>query len=118
MNLRSYNNDIYKPGSTLKRTLWYFINMFIFKTMFPFSSKMKVAIVKNFGAKIGNRVLIKPNYPWFVEIGSDVWIGAKSVVCPDVMCSKDSILSIGSIATSDLKRNSVYQRNPVIKKEI
>jgi putative colanic acid biosynthesis acetyltransferase WcaF len=134
---------------------------------------MKVAILKKFGAKIGSRVLIKPNinikYPWFLEIGSDVWIGervwidnltkvtigsnvcisqdtylltgshnykkdsfdlmlgeivledgvwigAKSVVCPNVVCEKNSILTVGSIATTNLNKNSVYQGNPAILK--
>jgi len=46
----------------------------------------------------------------FLEQG--VWIGAMSVVCPNVRCHEHSILTVGSVATSDLEPNSIYQGNP------
>ena len=80
VSLRDFNNDWFKPGrSSLIILIWYFINILFFKNrFFPFSS-IKVFILKFFGAKIGERVLLKPGinikYPWKLEIGSDVWIG-------------------------------------------
>lgn len=44
-----------------------------------------------------------------------VWIGAKATVCPGVTCKSHSVLSVGSIATSDLEAYSIYQGNPAIK---
>jgi putative colanic acid biosynthesis acetyltransferase WcaF len=79
VKLNQYNNDTYKPGSTLKRTLWYFANMLFFKTLLPFPSSFKTALLRLFGAKVGSGVVIKPDvnikYPWFLEIGNNCWIG-------------------------------------------
>lgn len=41
-----------------------------------------------------------------------VWIGAKSIVCPGVKCKSHAVLSVGSVAVSDLEPYSVYQGNP------
>lgn len=48
-----------------------------------------------------------------LEEGS--WIGAKAVVCPGVSCGSHSILTVGSVATKDLKSYSIYQGNPAVK---
>lgn len=44
-----------------------------------------------------------------------VWIGARSVVCPHVTCYSHSILTVGSVATSDLQAYTIYQGNPAIE---
>ena len=44
-----------------------------------------------------------------------VWIGAQSVVCPGVTCRSHAILSVGSVATSNLEAYSIYQGNPAVK---
>jgi putative colanic acid biosynthesis acetyltransferase WcaF len=41
-----------------------------------------------------------------------VWIGAQTVVCPGVVCKSHSILTVGSVATSELKAYTIYQGNP------
>jgi putative colanic acid biosynthesis acetyltransferase WcaF len=78
-NLGKYDNSWYRPGNPVKRWLWYLLNILFFKTpLFPFY-KFKVFLLKLFGAKVGHNVLIKPlvniKYPWFLEIGNNVWIG-------------------------------------------
>jgi putative colanic acid biosynthesis acetyltransferase WcaF len=40
------------------------------------------------------------------------WIGAQTVVCPGVVCKTHSILTVGSVATSELKAYTIYQGNP------
>jgi putative colanic acid biosynthesis acetyltransferase WcaF len=45
-----------------------------------------------------------------------VWIGAKSIVCPGVICKSHSILTVGSVATKDLESYSIYQGIPAEKK--
>ncbi|MEA1919457.1 MAG: hypothetical protein U9N52_06410 [Campylobacterota bacterium] len=71
-NLAAYTNTNYNPGSTLKRTLWYFTNMLCFKTMLPFPSTCKAMLLCAFGATVGKGVVIKPNvnikYPWFLHV--------------------------------------------------
>jgi len=44
-----------------------------------------------------------------------VWIGAKSVVCPGVICQSHSVLSVNSVATQNLEAFSIYQGNPALK---
>ena len=39
------------------------------------------------------------------------WVGAKSVVCPGVTLGSHSVLSVGSIATSNLEDYTIYQGN-------
>lgn len=79
VDLSKYDNRWYNPGSKIKRLLWYFINILFFKTSIPYPSKLKVFILKHFGAKVGKNIVIKPNtnikYPWFLEIGDNVWLG-------------------------------------------
>jgi len=45
-----------------------------------------------------------------------VWIGAKSIVCPGVICKTHSVLTVGSVATNDLEPYGVYQGNPAVLK--
>jgi putative colanic acid biosynthesis acetyltransferase WcaF len=47
-----------------------------------------------------------------IVIEDGVWIGAKSVVCPGVICKSHSVLSAGSTATTDLEKYQIYQGNP------
>ena len=44
-----------------------------------------------------------------------VWIGAKSVVCPGLICKDHSILTVGSVATKNMDAYGIYQGNPAIK---
>lgn len=47
-------------------------------------------------------------------IGNGVWIGAKSVVCPGIICENESILTVGSVATKNLESFGIYQGNPAL----
>ena len=168
-DLSTFSNKDYRPGSAVKRILWYLVSLLFFRTPFPWPSGFKVLLLRIFGAKIGKGVILKPSvaikYPWFLAIGNHswigemvwidnlvdvsigsnacisqgamlltgnhdykkssfdlmakpitlekgVWIGAKSVVCPGITCYSHSILSVGSIATSNLNSYSVYSGNP------
>jgi putative colanic acid biosynthesis acetyltransferase WcaF len=79
-DLSIYNNSHYRIGAGfLKRFLWYWANVLIFKSAFPAGSALKCLILRMFGAKVGRGVVIKPfvniKYPWKLDIGSHVWIG-------------------------------------------
>ncbi len=79
VDLSKFDNSWYKPGNSVKRILWYFMNILFFKNAWnPFSS-LKIFLLKIFGAKIGVGVIIKPSvnikYPWLLKIGNNVWIG-------------------------------------------
>ena len=176
-DLSLYNNSWYKPGHALKRIIWYIINCCCFRNpLMPFSG-VKVFLLRLFGAKIGNGVVIKPSvnikYPWFLKVGNNtwigeqvwidnlamvtignnaclsqgallltgnhdykkttfdlitgeitiedgVWIGAKAIVCPGVICKSHAVLSVSSVASSNLEPYTVYSGNPAtaIRKRI
>lgn len=54
--------------------------------------------------------------PIIVEDGA--WVGAKSVVCPGVTVGRDSILTVGSMATSNLEAGKIYQGIPAVVKSV
>jgi len=80
VDLSRYNNSWYHPRSgPIKRLFWYYVNaLFFCSPLFPIN-KLKIFLLRLFGAKIGRGVTIKPavniKYPWFLEIGNYVWIG-------------------------------------------
>jgi len=41
-----------------------------------------------------------------------VWIGAKAIVCPNVICKTHSVLAVGSVANYNLLPYRIYQGNP------
>ncbi len=51
--------------------------------------------------------------PIVLEDGA--WIGAKSTVCPGVTVHTHAVLSVGSVATTDLLAYSIYQGVPAAK---
>ena len=78
-DLSTYDNSWFKPGSSIKRVFWYFVNeLFVRNPLIP-SSSFKVFLLRLFGAKIGNKVVVKPKvnikYPWKLRIGNHCWIG-------------------------------------------
>jgi len=82
VDFSKYDNSYYKPGSALKRGLWYLVSLVFFQSyIFPFSAP-KRTILRLFGAKIARGVVIKPSvlikYPWFLKIGENTWIGEKA----------------------------------------
>ena len=115
VDLASYNNQQYKPGSFLKRGLWYFINLVFFNTgIFPLY-KLKVTLLRIFGCKIGNGVYIKPNvnikYPWKLNIGNNVWIGEGVWIdnLEDVVIGNNVCISQGALllcGNHDYKKSS------------
>jgi putative colanic acid biosynthesis acetyltransferase WcaF len=174
VRLDTYDNSWYNPGAgTLKRTIWFLVNVLFFINPFNPSSTLKVFLLRLFGAIIGKGVVIKPavniKYPWFLKIGDyawigekvwvdnltfvsignhttisqgailltgnhdfksvnfdlrlgkiiledGVWIGAKAVVCPEVICNSHSVLTAGSVAISNLEPYIIYQGNPALAK--
>lgn len=80
VKLRLYDNSWYKPGgSLLKRSAWFFLGQPVVHSGWIPSSRLRVALLRAFGARIGERVVIKPSvevkYPWHLSIGDDCWIG-------------------------------------------
>lgn len=51
-----------------------------------------------------------------ITLKDGVWIGAKSIVTCGVVCEKNSILAVSSVATTHLEEAGIYQGNPAIYK--
>ena len=87
-------DGLVRGASIYKEMLWYLIKVCFFLSSLPFSSKFKVFLLRKFGAKIGNGVVIKPrvniHFPWKLEIGNHVWIGE------EVFLLNFEILKIGN----------------------
>ncbi|MES2838125.1 MAG: WcaF family extracellular polysaccharide biosynthesis acetyltransferase [Bacteroidota bacterium] len=72
----------------------------------------------------GNHNYKKSTFDLIVKeiiIEEGVWIGAQSVVCPGVVCSSHSVLSVNSVAVTNLESYTIYQGNPAVairKREI
>jgi putative colanic acid biosynthesis acetyltransferase WcaF len=49
-----------------------------------------------------------------ITLENGVWIGAKAMVCPGVVCQSHAVLSAGSIATSNLEPYTIYGGNPAV----
>ena len=171
-DLSTYDNSWYRPGPPLKRFFWHYTNTIVFNSgIFPFYG-LKIFLLKAFGAKVGQGVIVKPfvniKYPWFLSIGNHVWIGenvwidnladvtignnsclsqgallltgnhdytkstfdlsihsiiledgvwigAKAIVCPGVICKSHSVLMVGSVAMGNLEPYAIYNGNPAEK---
>lgn len=173
ISLASFNGSNFDKGAgILKMTLWYFVNAMIVRASWNPFMKIKVFLLRLFGAEIGKGLVIKNNViiksPWNLIIGDDcwigencwidnldkvtigsnvcisqgamlltgnhdytvynmpyrnapiviedgAWIGAQTTVCPGVTMHKNAILTVGSVATKDMKENGIYQGNPAVK---
>jgi putative colanic acid biosynthesis acetyltransferase WcaF len=50
-----------------------------------------------------------------IVLEEGVWIGAKSIVCPGIICKQYSILTVGAVAFNNLDNYGIYKGNPAIK---
>lgn len=175
VDFSKYDNSWYNPGTPILRIIWYFVNVLFFQSSLIPCVKLKIFLLRLFGAKVGKNVCIKPSvnikYPWKLSIGNYVWIGenvwidnlddiviednvcisqgamllcgnhnyaketfdliigkillkegawvgAKSIVCPNITLNNHCVLTAGSIATKDLEAYGIYQGNPAKKIKI
>ena len=109
INLRKFSSASFDRGAPKwQETLWVLVRCVFFETPVPFPSRLKVALLRRFGAKVGHGVVIraqvKISFPWRLEVGDDVWIGdgvwilslAKVTVGRSVCLSQRSYLCTGS----------------------
>jgi putative colanic acid biosynthesis acetyltransferase WcaF len=103
VRLSTYNNDSYDPGrSAAWRLGWFLFGLPLLRNgWLPFSG-LRVRVLRAFGAKIGEGVVIKPGvrvkYPWRLTIGDHCWIGEDCWIdsIADVRIGSDVCLSQGS----------------------
>jgi putative colanic acid biosynthesis acetyltransferase WcaF len=85
VKLADFNPDGFNRGaSKLKETCWYIIKVLFFLSALPYPSKLKVILLRMFGAKVGKGVIIKPrvnvHFPWKLKLGDYVWIGEEACI--------------------------------------
>jgi putative colanic acid biosynthesis acetyltransferase WcaF len=111
--LRTFTGAGYDKGrSKLWQGVWFAVMNLVFaKWWLP--SRLRPAILRAFGAKVGERVLIRARvrvlWPWKLEIGDDCWIGEGAwllnleqiTIERDVCISQEAFLCTGSHRTAD-----------------
>ncbi|MEP4883855.1 WcaF family extracellular polysaccharide biosynthesis acetyltransferase [Maribacter dokdonensis] len=116
-----------RGASRIKEIIWYLFKTFFFLSALPYPSRLKVSILKMFGAKVGHGVVIKPrvniHFPWKLSIGSNVWVGEEAfllnfepLLIEDNVCiSQRSFLCGGN---HDYKNPTMpYRNGPITLKE-
>ena len=97
-----------KGAGFIKQMLWYMTNALIVRASWNPCMGIKIRLLKLFGARIGNGLVIKNNvnikFPWKLILGNDVWIGEnvwidnldKVVIGDDVCISQGALLLTGN----------------------
>ena len=65
----------------------------------------------------GNHDYTRSNFPPKYEkiiLEDGVWICARAIVCPGVVCRSHSILTVNSVASRDLEPMKIYTGNPAV----
>jgi putative colanic acid biosynthesis acetyltransferase WcaF len=80
MELKGYTTGGFDRGaSKAKDALWFLVRFVFFANALPWPSPLRVGLLRLFGAKIGQRVVVRSNvnitFPWRLTVGDDVWIG-------------------------------------------
>lgn len=80
IDLNTFDNSWYRPGRGLfVRAIWMAVNALFLLTWIPWPSRVKVGVLRAFGARIGRCVVVKPRvnvkYPWHLSVGDYSWIG-------------------------------------------
>jgi putative colanic acid biosynthesis acetyltransferase WcaF len=82
MRLDKFENGGFQRGrSRLTEILWELVSFFLVASVWP-GSGWRVALLRAFGAQIGQGVVIKPyvkvKFPWRLEVGDHAWIGERA----------------------------------------
>lgn len=80
VRLRQYDNSWYHPGRSRGwQIAWFFLGLPILRCPLIPSSSLRVRVLRFFGARIAEGVVIKPGvrvkYPWRLQVGKDCWLG-------------------------------------------
>ena len=114
VELKAYDNSWYQPGrSLLWRAAWLFVGQPLFGcSLLPFS-RLRVFLLRGFGATIGVGVVIhsgvQVKYPWNLVVGNDCWIGEHAWIdnlttvrlADDVCLSQSAYVCTGNHDWSD-----------------
>lgn len=85
INLSKFENRGFSRGvPAWKEAAWWVVRSLFFAPWFPVPSRVKVAMLRLFGAKVGSGVVIRSRvnitFPWRFECGDHVWLGDEVLV--------------------------------------
>jgi putative colanic acid biosynthesis acetyltransferase WcaF len=73
------NTELVRGRNLLVESLWYLLAAPIVASRVMPSGKLRIFLLRLFGAKIGTNVCMKPavrvKFPWYLSIGDHSWIG-------------------------------------------
>ncbi len=80
VRLRDFDNSWYRPGrSRVWQIAWFFGGLPLLRCSLLPSSRLRVWLLRLFGAQVGAGAVIKPGvrvkYPWHLKLGDDCWLG-------------------------------------------
>lgn len=83
VDLSSFNNDAFDRGAGKGReALWLLVSLLLFRLCPVCLSALKRMVLRGFGARVGQGVVIKPSvritFPWKLTLGDHVWLGEES----------------------------------------
>lgn len=109
MQLRDYTTGGFDRGRPLWfEALWVMMKCLFFLNPVPWPSALRVALLRAFGAKVGQGVVVRSQvnvtFPWRLSVGDHVWIGeevlilslAQVVLESNVCLSQRAFLCTGS----------------------
>ncbi|MFI6011636.1 putative colanic acid biosynthesis acetyltransferase [Streptomyces sp. NPDC051243] len=107
-SLRGFTGAGYDKGRPLLAQAAWFAVLHLVFVRWWFPARWRPAVLRAFGATIGQRVLIRHgvrvHWPWRLHVGDDVWIGEGAwllnleqiVIGSNVCVSQDALLCTGS----------------------
>ena len=84
MQLSGYIRAFDRGAPRWKEVLWILVSAFFFRTSLPWPSKVRVKLLRAFGARVGVHAVLRAklnvNFPWRLTLGDHVWIGEEVLI--------------------------------------